>query len=386
MTLTAIAQQLDRLTRLKPGKTPIISCYLKIEARDRARGKYLIKLKNRIRAAQEGLPALGFTKAEQDVIAKDLDRLLRELQQSASLPGTQGVAVFISSGLKLFERVELASVYRSRLVVDRSPQVRELLASEDEVGRLLTVVMDRTSARIYEVTAFGANEVADIRSEATRGGKFHSDRHGAPGIGEHGYHNRIRNEKQRHLGTIADTLFALDRKQPVHGIVVACIGSDAAALGPFLHPYLRERLIGAVKLNPKNPREMTPAHVHEATLEARAKHEAAEEEKLAAEVELGTGTGWAVNGVRDTLKALAAGQVRSLLVNPDAALPGFRCDSGRLTLSEKECRNEGGCVPVPDVIDDAVEEALRQRLPINVVHSAGAAARVDGLAGLLRFR
>ena len=38
MTLTAVAQQLDRLTRLKPGKTPIISCYLKIEARDRARG------------------------------------------------------------------------------------------------------------------------------------------------------------------------------------------------------------------------------------------------------------------------------------------------------------------------------------------------------------
>ena len=78
--------------------------------------------------------------------------------------------------------------------------------------------------------------------------------------------------------------------------------------------------------------------------------------------------------------------MRSLLVNPNAELPGFRCDSGRLTLSEKECRNEGGCVPVPDVIDDAVEEALRQRLPIDVVHSAGAAARVDGLAGLLRFK
>jgi peptide chain release factor subunit 1 len=387
MTLTAIAQQLDRLTRIKAGKAPIVSCYLKIEARDRARGKYLIKLKNRIRAAQEGLSALGFTEAEQAAVAKDLARLLQELQNAASLPATQGVAVFISSPLKLFEVVALPTVYRSRLVVDRTPLVRELLAAEDEVGRLLTVVMDRTSARIYDVTAFGAKEVADLRAEATRGGRFRSDRHGAPGIGEHGYHNRIRNEKQRHLVAIADALFRLDRTQPVHGLIVAGIGTgvDAASLQPFLHPYLRDRLLGTVKLNPKNPREMAPANVYAATLRARAEAEAREEEKLVAEVEAGLSTGWAVNGVRDAMKALAAGQIRSLLVNADTEVAGFRCGSGQLALTEKECRGDGACVPVPDLIDDIVEDALRQRIPIEVVHSE-AAARVDGLAGMLRFK
>ena len=42
------------------------------------------------------------------------------------------------------------------------------------------------------------------------------------------------------------------------------------------------------------------------------------------------GAGWAVNGVAATLGALARGQVRSLLVNADAAMPGLRfSDTGR---------------------------------------------------------
>ena len=41
---------------------------------------------------------------------------------------------------------------------------------------------------------------------------------------------------------------------------------------------------------------------------------------------------------------------------------------------------------VLDVIDDAIEEALRQHVDVNVVYDTDAAERIDGLAGLLRFR
>ncbi|MEN9404579.1 MAG: hypothetical protein RL091_3282, partial [Verrucomicrobiota bacterium] len=44
-----IAAQLARLNDVRPGKHRVVSCYLKVEPRDRARGKYLIKVKNRIR-------------------------------------------------------------------------------------------------------------------------------------------------------------------------------------------------------------------------------------------------------------------------------------------------------------------------------------------------
>jgi peptide subunit release factor 1 (eRF1) len=84
---------------------------------------------------------------------------------------------------------------------------------------------------------------------------------------------------------------------------------------------------------------------------------------------------------------LARGQVRSLLVHADAAVPGFRCsESGRLALTERECRGEGEPIPVLDVVDDAIEEALRQGVDVNVVYDPDACRRIQGLAGLLRFR
>lgn len=382
MSSDPTSQQLDRLAAIPAGTHPIVTLYLKLEPRDRARGKYLIKLKNRMKAAAEALAVQGFSAREQDAIAVDFDRILRALEQPTALPATQGVAVFSSVGHGLHEVVALPKVYRSRLVVDRTPQIRELLATKDEIGRVLTVVMDRTKARIFEVTAYGATEVEDIQSEATRGGKFHSDRHGAPGFGEFSYHNRIRNEKKRHLSTIAEALFDRDRRSPVHGFVLAGIGTDAAALQPFLHPYLQGRVMGTVKLNPK---KTSAGDVHAASLAARAEAEARYEAKLVKQMRDGVGTGWAVNGVAPALKALGEGKVRILLVNPDAELPGFRSPSGRLAVTERELRAETGVVPVPDVFDDAIEEALRQRVEVDVIHSE-AAARINGLAAILRFK
>jgi len=119
----------------------------------------------------------------------------------------------------------------------------------------------------------------------------------------------------------------------------------------------------------------------------RESWERASERALVSELRERQGSGWAVNGLASTLMALSRGQVRALLVGGDTSAPGFRCpDTGRLALTEKDCRPEGGAVPVLDVVDDAIEEALRQGVDVNVVYEAAAAREIDGLAGLLRFR
>ena len=203
-------------------------------------------------------------------------------------------------------------------------------------------------------------------------------------MGDHVFRGQIREEKQRHFAAIADKLFELDRVRPVRGIVLAAAGVDANSVARFLHPYLAGRLVGAVKLNPKNA---TATDILAATLEAREAQEREEEQAWLAEMREKLGTGWAVNGVWATLKALGQGKVRTLLVRPDATVAGFRArDTGRLVLTERESRLEGGAVPVLDVIDDAIEEALRQRVTVDVVYDPGSAEQVDGLAALLRFR
>jgi len=245
------------------------------------------------------------------------------------------------------------------------------------------VVLDRMGARFFEVTAYDIRELSGLRADSTRGKRFHSDQGGTM-WGEHTYHNRIRTEKQRHYEAIARELFTLDRRQPAHGIVLAGTGTDAGAVEPFLHNYLAERVIGTARLNPK---EATPAAVHAATLAVREAWEREEERAQVGEMLEGLGNGWSLNGMDPTLHALSRGQVRTLLVHADAGEPGFRCgDSGRLARTERECGGEGEPVPVLDVVDDAIEEALRQGVGINVVYEPEARESVDGLAALLRFR
>jgi peptide subunit release factor 1 (eRF1) len=170
----------------------------------------------------------------------------------------------------------------------------------------------------------------------------------------------------------------------VQGVILASAGADANALRPFLHTYVTDRVLGSVRLSPK---EVTPARVHHEALAVREQWERTSERAVVDTLGERLGTGWAVNGISPTLRALARGQVRSLLVHADAAVPGYRCsDSGRLALTERECRDEGEPIPVIDVVDDAIEEALRQRVDVNVVYDPDACRRIDGLAGLLRFR
>src|SRR4029450_9915981 len=114
----------------------------------------------------------------------------------------------------------------------------------------------------------------------------------------------------------------MERRQPAHGIVLAGPGPEAGAVEPFLHSYLAERVIGTARLNPK---DVTLSAVHATTLGVREAYERAAERELVHEMLEGVGTGWGINGLRPTLRALARGQVRALLVHADASEPGFRC-------------------------------------------------------------
>ena len=380
----ALQGVLEHLTRVQTGKHRVVSCYLKLEPRDRNRGKYLIKVKNRMKSAFQALPRLGLTRDISDEVSRDLHRVQEFLKKPSNLPHTQGLAIFACEGIDLFEMVPLPVVHRSRLSVDVTPLVRELASVEEEFGRLLTVVVDRSRARFFEVTAYHCHELPGLRSESTRGKRFHADHDGSSGWGEHTYNNRIRQEKQRHYEAIARELFGMDRRHPAHGIVLAGTGAEAGAVEPFLHTYLTERLIGTVRMNPK---DASPPAVHAATLAVREAYERATEREQVHEMLEGIGTGWGVNGLGATLKALARGQVRSLLVNSDSSEPGFRCgSSGRLALTASECRDEGEPIPVIDIVDDAIEEALRQGVNVNVVYEPEARDAIESLGALLRFR
>jgi len=382
---TPTNKQLDRLARERHG-APVVSLYLKLEPRDRERGKYLIKLKNSIKSAERAVEKMAFDRKERDAITSDLTRIQAHLSESGRLPHGRGLALFASKGRKLWEVVDLPSVHRSRLTVDRAPLVRELAGIEDEVGRLLVGVVDRTHARFFRVTAFDAAQVGDELVTLGNEEKPRLGRRQGSGMGEHTYHNRIRNAQQRHLEAVAARLFDLCKREAYQGVILLGPGSTPEQVAAFLHQYVFERLLGVGTLGPK---EASTSTVREAALEVRANYESQREAAVVAEMKEGLARGWGVNGVAETLTALAHGKVRTLLVHGGANRAGYRlAGSGRLVVpgGNTAWKGEGDPQPVADVIDDALEEALRQRLDINVLYDPVASKSVDGLAALLRFK
>lgn len=370
----------------------VVSCYLKLEPRDRERGKYVIKLKNRIRDRLGWLETMGVDREERQLIEGDLSRIREYLEDPGNLPVGRGIAVFACEPLALFEAVSLPHVFRSRLAIDRSPLVRELAALEDEFGLVICAVYDRHSARFFQVTAVEVVELASLAAvEATRPGKFRGPRvaWGAKGSamtpGEHNYHQRIKEEKHRHYARIAQRLAELTRGDTsVRGIVIAGVGNDVGALEPHLHPYVAKLVLGTAKSNPKTA---TPATVMEAVLDVRHQAEREWERQHVAELQEARGSGWAVEGVEPVLTALSYGQVRTLLVDPAAEQGGARCAAtGRLTTADGGCPGEGDALPVLDVIDEAIEDALRQGALVDVVEDESLRMQVPGLAALLRFQ
>lgn len=381
MTNDGVQPQLERLNNFRAGRNRVVTCYLKLEPRDRTRGKYLIKVKNRIKTVSESLDDSGLPRAVREAVRADLARLDDFLQRPGNLPATRGLAVFLCGPLDLFEVVPLPKVYRSRVVVDRHPLIRELAAVEDEFGRLLTVVADRAVARIFEVTAFDVTEVTSFEAGNARTKRFSSQ---SGRWGEHNYNNRIRQDKARHYEAVARALFQLKQQQPVRGIVLTGPGKEAGAVEPFLHAYVADRVIGTAKLNPQTA---TAADVREATLTVREAYERESERLRVEEMIDAVGNGWAVNGLPGTLRRLARGQVQTLLVDAEAYMPGFKCNaSGRLAADARSCRLEGDAEPVVDLVDEAIEEALRQHVQVDVVYEPRARNAIEGLAGLLRFR
>src|SRR5437773_2688057 len=87
----AVHDAVQRLGAIQPGPYRVVSCYLKLEPRDKTRGKYLIKMKNRIREAVAALERQSLERAVRDQVAADLERIRRYFEEPGELPRSRAV-------------------------------------------------------------------------------------------------------------------------------------------------------------------------------------------------------------------------------------------------------------------------------------------------------
>ena len=360
------------LAAVSGGGAPVVSCYLDVDGRRYPRRQdYEAQLENLLRRARSR--ANGASS-----IAGDLTRIEEYVQAGLDRTDTRGLAMFSCQAQSFWRAIPLAVAVRNQVVVNQSPAVGQLELLLHTYERIGVLLVDRQQARffVYELgTLVDRSEFLDElpRDYDHRGERERGDTHG-----------HVDDLVDQHLRRASAAAFAAFQAQEYAHLLIGAPNEIGGAVEGYLHPYLVERLGGriAVAVNAADDA------VREAVLEAEDGLVRARETAVVERLRDGIGTGRrAVAGLEEVLKALVERRVELLVISEGYSEAGWRCPScSHLAAIGRRCPLCGAdMVEVPDVVEDALEEALLQSCRIEICVGNADLDVLGRVGALLRY-
>jgi peptide chain release factor subunit 1 len=367
---------LRKLAEWDPGGVPITSVYLTVDGRRYLRkSDYEVRLDELLRRARERMGSLDRSALRS--VESDLARMSAFVRERFERDGTRGLAMFSASAAGLWEELRVGRPVPDRAVV--APQA-ELLPLEyllETYPSVCVALVDYEKARLFLVELGRVDEVSDVSDEVP-------GRHDRGGWAQMRMQRHVDDHRQRHLRHVAEALLRLLDARPFDHLVLGGSRDVLAGLEPLLHDYLRRRLRARIALPIVASADEVLARALEIGDEVERREQRARVDEL---IRSAGRTDRASVGLPATLSALGEGRVRELLVSIDLSARGAACPAcGRLAVHGSSC---GLCrtrlQEVPDVVEAAVVQALRQGCRVETIVERDALAPVGGIGALLRF-
>jgi peptide chain release factor subunit 1 len=366
------------LAEWDPRGFSVTSIYLTVDGRRYPRKiDYEVRLDELLRRARAQAHDERLSKEELRSVQSDLEAISSYVRDRFERGHTRGLALFSSTGARLWEDVRVPRAVRDREMVAASPDVRPLEQVIETYRSMCLALVDYEKARLFLSDLGRIEEVTDVWDDVP-------GRHDQGGWSQMRMQRHVDDHRQRHLKRVADALFRLLKQRPFDGLILAGPAEARTDLERNLHPYLRERIRAALTMSMIDPIDEIQARCLAVEEDLEHREEAARVEQLRQEAASG---GKGVLGLGETLGALSEGRVGELLVSIDLTVPGWRCPScGRLAERGRTCPVCGSSMEaVPDVVDLAVATALRQGSRVETVVHPDGLAEHGGMGGLLRF-
>src|SRR5215217_1760095 len=304
-----MADTLTRLRRpadLRPERGRVLSVYMDLDpsefATPPARASLVTSLITDARHQVDALADLSHDELKS--LRNDVEAVREALTQPGIADdGARGAAVFACELAGLFETIRLPYPIASRVVIDETPWVEPLLRARAE--RWCVLLANRRNARVFVGPPRELEETDRVEDNV------HSQ-HKQGGWSQPRYQRSIEEDVRDHLDHVVAVVFA---RLKAHAFDRLLVGAPQETLGDLerrLHPYLRERLEGHVRLDVENAavdnvREAAAAAVEE--IEVRREAEALERLREG----IGAG-GRAAAGPEDVQRALDEARVATLLL------------------------------------------------------------------------
>lgn len=362
---------LRELIEFHPG-APVLSVYLDVDPASGASEESKLLLRQLLKPYE----------AE---AAEDVERVQRFLEYEYAGTG-RAVVLFSCAQANYFQSYFLALPVRSRARLLSHPYVKPLAALLENYGHFGVALVDQQGARLFH---FHLGQIKE--QEGTLGDSVRHTKHGtgsqsggSRGIspGQSRTADGVAERNLREAARFAGVFFSA---QKIRRILVAGTDDVVARFITLLPRKWQTLVMGTFSI------EMTAGHttVLERSLQIIEDWERVKDERLIRDIVTAAAKG--TNGVirlDDTLSAVHAGNVQTLIINDGYRAPGYRCSHCGYLSTQSQVRCTFCSNPIEE-IEDAVEFAVRRVLAdggeIEVVKANPQLEKAGNIAALLRY-
>jgi peptide subunit release factor 1 (eRF1) len=359
------------LAGIRGQEAPITSCYLDVDGRRLARRQDLDQeIEATLRDARH--------RADGDrSVLEDLRRIEAHAK-AVDRGAVRGLAIFACSAKDLWRVIELPMPVKTQVVINHAPAVGQLEAVVQEHEPIGVLLADKQRARLLVFEQGHLIDRTELIDELPRELDTRGDRErGTPAA-------HVEELAHQHLRHAAKAAFDLWQQRGFAHLTIGAPDAIARELESCLHPYLQARLCGRIKVGVA----ASEADVLKAVDVVEAEVERRREAEIVARLREAAITGRkGVAGLAPTLEALHDRRVERLVVSKGYAEEGWRCpETDALALvGPTNPANGARMVRVPDVVEDAIEEALSQGLPVTICAGNADLDVLGRVGALLRY-
>ncbi len=373
-------KQIQALLRLKSENFLTTSFFLDTDKSQLTKKQIAVSFKNLLQQGRTRLGALEADRRKKDSLAQDLEKISRFGTQVLPTFTAAGLALFSCAGENFWQEFSLPRAPRNHIFFDRAPYVRPLSSIMDEYHHICAFLLDRQTARWYNIfmgeISLLETLASDVPSRVKEGGwqGYESKR-----IERH-----IDAHLREHFKKAAQKTFDLFKRDRFDWLFLGSKEEYRSDLEPLLHPYLRERLKGWIKTNSNDSEDKILKLSIEIETKLRQEEEKTLVRTLITELEKG---GRAVSGVREILRKLNVAEVQALVVTRNFSAEGRACPKCRfLYADELQCpvcniKTE----KVQDIIHESVHRAMDKKCQVRYVTPPSRLDRFGKVGALLRY-
>lgn len=374
-------EQIEELSRFKSKDYFTTSFYFDTDKGNQQKKEMQLRLKNLISKSKRQIEQLSISKEKKESLRKDLEKIKRYFKRNLDSINYHGTALFSCSGENYWLELELPDPPRSRVIFDRNPYVRPLSAILDEHKKICVLVLDRKEAKIYRIFMNNLSLLEQIAGDVPAKVKEG---------GWEGYESkRIERHIETHLHdyfkTCAKKTFDLFKEYKFDWFFLGCKEEYLQDFMNHLHPYLKEKHKGNIKLNPIDSSERVIKESLKLEKELREKEEKELVENLISELKKG---GRAISGLKNTLQKLNLAEVQTLFITRHFSSEGRKClQCGFLYVDEEICPVcQAKTHPLVDVVDEAVEAAMDKSCRVKHINPPSLLSRYGNIGAFLRYQ